>query len=65
MGSFAVAGIQLDLEGGDNLARIGEEVAATKRRLPWLDMIILPELCTYGPKIVHAGPPGSRAEIVF
>jgi len=37
MGSFAVAGIQLDLEGGDNLARIGEEVAATKRRLPgWI-----------------------------
>lgn len=65
MGCFAVAGMQLDLRGEDNLARIATEVAAAKRRLSWLDMIILPELCAYGPKTVHAEAPGGRAETAF
>jgi deaminated glutathione amidase len=65
MGVFAVAGLQLDLEGDDNLARIASEVASTKRRFPWVDMMVLPELCAYGPKTAHAEAPGGRAETAF
>jgi hypothetical protein len=42
MGSFAVAGLQLDLRTEDNLARIAAEVASAKRRFPWIDLIVLP-----------------------
>jgi deaminated glutathione amidase len=65
MGSFAIAGLQLDLRAEDNLARIATEVAATKRRFPWIDLIILPELAAYGPSTAHAESPGGRAEMTF
>ena len=65
MGVFAVAGLQLDLHGVDNLERIGAEVAAVKRRLPWLDMVVLPELCAYGPRIEHAQEEDGPAERSF
>jgi len=65
MGSFAVAGLQMDLPAADNLARIATEVAATKRRFPWIDLIILPELAAYGPSITYAEAPGGRAEAAF
>jgi predicted amidohydrolase len=62
---FGVAGLQLDLGGANNLARLSAEVAAAKRRLPWLDMIVLPELCAYGTKIEHAEPIDGPAERAF
>lgn len=65
MGSFAVAGIQLECNGEDNLSGIAAEVAAAKRRFPWLDMIILPELAAFGPRTIHAEVPGGRAETAF
>ncbi len=65
MGSFSVACLQLDLRPEDNLARIAAEVAATKRRFPWIDLIVLPELCAYGPSTVHAQAPGGPAEAAF
>lgn len=65
MGCLAVAGIQLDLHADDNLDRIASEVALTKRRFPWLDMVVLPELAAYGPNTAHAEAPGGRAELVF
>ncbi len=65
MGSLAVAGLQLDLRTEDNLARIAAEVAAAKRRYPWIDLIVLPELAAYGPKTVHAEAPGGPAETAF
>ncbi len=65
MGSFAIAGLQMDLRAEDNLARIATEVAAAKRRFPWIDLIILPELAAYGPSTAHAEAPGGRAEMAF
>ena len=62
---FTVAGLQLDLHAGDNLARIAAEVASAKRRFPWIDMIILSELAAYGPNTGRAQAPGGRAESAF
>ena len=65
MGSFTVAGIQLDLRAEDNLARIAEEVASTKRRYPWVDMVFISELAAFGPSTDQAEAPGGRAESAF
>jgi predicted amidohydrolase len=62
---FGVAGLQLDLGGQDSLGRMAAEVAAVKRRLPWVDMVVLPELCAYGPKTLHAEPIDGAAERAF
>ncbi|MFN3521221.1 MAG: carbon-nitrogen hydrolase family protein [Phenylobacterium sp.] len=62
MSHLAVAGLQLDLEAGDNLDRISDEVAAAKRRLSWVDLVVLGELAAYGPAVAHAQEPGGPAE---
>lgn len=48
MTHFSVAGLQLALSNGNNLAHIQQQVALTKKRFPWLDMMVLPELAAYG-----------------
>jgi predicted amidohydrolase len=61
---FAVAGLQLDLDKGNNLDRIAGEVRAAKARLPWLDMVVLSELSAYGASTELAEPadgPATRA----
>jgi len=65
MRHFGVAGLQLQPAGEDNLAQIGAEVAAAKRRFPWIEMMVLPELCAYGPRLEHAEPAGGAAERAF
>jgi predicted amidohydrolase len=65
MGSFTVAGIQLDLRAEDNVARIAAEVALVKRRYSWVDMILLSELAAFGPGTGCAEAPGGRAERAF
>lgn len=62
MSHLAVAGLQLDLQAGDNLDRISDEVAAAKRRLSWVDLVLIGELSAYGPSVVHAQDPGGVAE---
>lgn len=62
MSHLAVAGLQLDLQAGDNLDRISDEVAAAKRRLSWVDLIVLGELAAYGPAVAYAQEPGGPAE---
>ncbi|WP_374570650.1 carbon-nitrogen hydrolase family protein [Phenylobacterium sp.] len=62
MSHLAVAGLQLDLQAGDNLDRISDEVAAAKRRLSWVDLIVLGELAAYGPSVAYAQEPGGPAE---
>ena len=54
MRHLAIAGLQLDLDKGNNLDRIAGEVRAAKARLPWLDMVVLSELCAYGASIEFA-----------
>lgn len=48
MSHFAVAGLQLELSGKDNRYLIQKEIEAVKRRFPWVQMIVLGELATYG-----------------
>jgi predicted amidohydrolase len=65
MRKLVVAGLQLDLRAEDNLARIGAEIAAVKRRFPWVDLVLLPELCVYGPSLEHAEAEDGPAERAF
>jgi deaminated glutathione amidase len=69
-GNFAlrtvgVAGLQLDLDRGNNLDRLAAEVRMAKVRLPWLDLIVLSELAAYGPSVEFAEPEGGTAETRF
>jgi deaminated glutathione amidase len=65
MRHFKVAGLQLPTLGEDNLPQIASEVASAKSRFPWIDMVVLPELCAYGPRVRHAEAPGGPAEQAF
>ena len=49
MTHLAIAGLQLELKAGDNLDQIADQVATTKRRFPWIDLILLGELSAFGP----------------
>jgi predicted amidohydrolase len=52
--NFSIAGLQLALPQGDNRDRIAREVAAAVQRFPWLDMIVLPELASFGSALCAA-----------
>lgn len=47
-GGFGIAGLQLAYGPGDNLERIGAEVAAVAKRFPWVRMVMTGELCGFG-----------------
>src|SRR3546814_7709743 len=57
-----MAALQLALEPSDNLARIADEVAAIRRRLPWVRMVVLGELGVFGPNPALAQPLPGPAE---
>jgi predicted amidohydrolase len=57
MGHLAVAALQLALKNEDNLSLIESEIARTRQRYPWVQMIVLPELCTFG------SSPGKAVEL--
>ena len=65
MSHFSIAGLQLALSSGDNLDVIGKEITKTKARFPWVDMIVLTELCTYGPAKTNAEQFPSKAELFY
>lgn len=55
MSAFTIAGLQLSLSASeDNFAVIEQHVLATKRRYPNVQLIVLPELATFGPAPRHA-----------
>ncbi len=62
MSHLGVVGLQLDLGPGDNIDRIGDEVAAAKRRLPWVDLVLVGELAAFGANRAHAQPMPGPAE---
>ncbi len=43
-----MAGLQLAYRPGDNLDSIAAEIGTLARRFPWVRMVMLGELCTYG-----------------
>ncbi|MDU0112542.1 carbon-nitrogen hydrolase family protein [Psychrosphaera aquimarina] len=62
MSHFSIAGLQLKLSSGDNIHVISEHIVKTKKRFPWLDMIVLTELCSFGPEKKYAATFPSKAE---
>jgi len=65
MRKFAIAGLQIELADRDNVARITSEIARTKRRYPWVNMMVLGELSACGFDPALAQPPGGAAEQAF
>jgi predicted amidohydrolase len=65
MRNFAIAGLQIDLGNHDNLQAIATEISSTKRRYPWVDMMVLGELSAYGFDTKFAEPKAGQAEAAF
>ncbi len=62
MNHFSIAGLQLELTNEDSLALIAKYIASTKKRYPWLDMIVLSELASFGIDKKYAEPLPSKTE---
>ncbi len=55
MTPFAIAGLQLELSPHeDNLRRVTHRIEATLEMFPWVQMILLSELATFGPALERA-----------
>jgi len=48
MSHLSIAGLQLELEVGDNLSTLEKEIDVVKKRFPWVQMVVLPELSAFG-----------------
>ncbi len=48
MAYLSIAALQLELGIEDNLSIIEKEISLVKKRFPWVQMVVLPELCTFG-----------------
>ncbi len=62
MSHFSIAGLQLELSTQDNRYLIQKEIENLKTTFPWVDMVVLGELSTFGPGIAHAHRLPSEAE---
>lgn len=49
MSYLSMVGLQLELCVEDNLSVIENEIDLVKKRFPWIQLVVLPELCTFGP----------------
>lgn len=65
MSHFSIAGLQLELSGQDNLYVIQKEIDGLKSRFPWVDMVVLAELCTFGPSLSRAQELPGEAEQLY
>ena len=65
MSRLAIAALQLELDQGNNLDTICEEIARTVRRYPWVELIMIGELATYGSSTDHAQAMPALAEQVY
>ncbi|HLQ13417.1 MAG TPA: carbon-nitrogen hydrolase family protein [Steroidobacteraceae bacterium] len=62
MSRFGIAALQLDLPNADNLERLDAEIDTARRRFPWVDMVIIGELASFGPSTALAQPLPGAAE---
>ena len=62
MSQFGIAALQLDLSDQDNLYLVQNEIETVAARFPWVEMIILGELATFGVSPSRAQPAGGEAE---
>lgn len=59
MAYLSMAALQLELCVEDNLSLIEKEIDLVKKRFPWIQLVVLPELCTFGPATdLAVGLPG-------
>jgi predicted amidohydrolase len=59
MAYLSMAALQLELCVEDNLSLIEKEIDLVKKRFPWVQLVVLPELCTFGPSPrLAVGMPG-------
>lgn len=65
MTTFAIAGLQLEIARGDNLAYLRSEIESVASRFPWVQMVVLGELSAYGTGTARAEAPGGVAEKEF
>lgn len=65
MSYLSIAGLQLELCAEDNLSTIEQEIDLVKKRFPWIQMVVLPELCTYGPSTEMAVRMPGEVETCF
>ena len=65
MSHFSVAGLQLELTNQDNLYLIQSEIEKTALRFPWVDMVVLGELATFGVNPATAQAHGGDADQVY
>lgn len=65
MATFAIAGLQLEIARGDNVAYLRSEIESAASRFPWVQMILLGELSAYGSGANRAEPPGGPTEQEF
>src|SRR5262245_20937925 len=66
MTPFAIAGLQLELPAAENnLARIGARIDATLDTFPWVQLVLLSELATFGSATAHAQPLPGPAEDAY
>lgn len=54
MTPFAIAGVQMHLQFGDNLDAIRQRLQVLMHLYPWVQMAVLSELCVYGPGLQRA-----------
>lgn len=54
MSHFAIAGLQLNSSCSNNLQYISEQLVNCNKRFPWLDMLVLGELNSFGPEKKYA-----------
>ncbi len=54
MRSISLAGLQIELPHSDNTDLICSEILLTKRIFPFVDMVVLAELCWFGPLVETA-----------
>jgi predicted amidohydrolase len=65
MSQFAVAGLQLEVSHQNNLYAVQNEVEGALRQFPWLNMVVVGELATYGSKPATAQAAGGEAEQAY
>jgi deaminated glutathione amidase len=65
MTTFAIAGLQLEIARGDNLASVRSEIELVASRFPWVKMVLLGELSAHGSGTASAEPPAGPTEREF
>ena len=65
MATFAIAGLQLEIARGDNLALLRSEIESVAARFPWVQMVVLGELSVYGSGTGRAEPLAGPTEQEF